>query len=717
MGKHKKRNAHPDIAPPEKERFPGWIVWPAFFCWGFFVFRNYYGRYPLNLDALFYMLEPRQYAIGGFKVVLEHLGNIAAAVFFLFSCFSLGRSVMRFSGFRLLNALEETVFSTGLGLGLLSVFVFLLGIFKLLYFWPIAGSMGLLAAVGIYDWARHPLKMESAGGRSAFSDFAAFAIIMAAMALSLLGALAPEIFYDSLVYHLAVPNFYAIRHKIALMPYNNLSNLPLTHGMIYLAALLLKGASLAKLINYLVLPLTAASVLALGLRYFSWRAGLWAALIFCTVFHAMLSVWGVGTETLLALFSTLALYAVLLRGTDGDKRWLWLAAVFSGLSMGVKYTGLFTALGVMLVYGFNGRKNLSATVKDLALFTLIASLFVGPWLVKNYVYTGNPVNPMLSGIFKPGSDTDPEKVKVWLNESRQMGEFRLKEWAAAPWNITMGKVGNSEYFTPLFIFILPLCFLLAAPASSPLLGLWLFFLAMWLAWSFSSTMVRFFMPAYPAAGLIISCYLFSGTHKALKAILKFIVLLVCLISLYWSALVFYSQGRWKPVLGQVGMDEYLSHTQPSYPYSPYAGIKFINEKLPPDSKILIVGDGRSFYLKKDFMGGTAADKAPLVEYCRSSSGGDEVYSRMKADGLTHILLNVVESLRMTQYGMFNFDAGSLAVFAGFWKGHVKEVFAYDEVQDGKAVNRVGVYELVGKRDAAGAPPYDYISEVVMKGAK
>ncbi|MCX5785184.1 MAG: hypothetical protein NTX59_05810 [Elusimicrobia bacterium] len=757
MAKNKNReNKKKAAAQPAADRFPGWLAWTAFCVWGFIVLRSYFSVFTPDLHSIFVILSPQQYSLGGFKIVLEHISNIAVALAFMFANFALGRLALRLSGFRFLNALEETVFSAGLGMGLLSVFVFLLGIFKLLYFRAVAVPLGLLFVAGIYDLFRHPLpKTEPFHPSPGLGDLAAMSILFFAMAINLLGALAPEIFYDSLIYHLAVPNFYAIQHKITLMPYNAFSNLPLTHGMLYLSALLIKGVSLAKLVNYSALTLTAAAAVGIGVRYFSWRPGLWAALIFYTVFHTMVSAWSAGTEILLTFFSILAIYSVMVHNTTvnnarigensgaplpsepagpqaeqaphffqtgqsagraAGKRWLWLAAVFSGLSMGVKYTGLFTAFGVMLVYAFNERKNISAAVKDLAIFTLIASLFIGPWLVKNYAYTGNPVYPAMTDVFKSDSYTDPAKLKKFLGESRQMGKFKITEWAAAPWNATMGKTANSEYFTPLFIFLLPLCFLLAAPAGAPLLSLWLFFLAVWLTWSGSSTMVRFLMPAYPAAGLIISAYLFSGTHRALKAALKAVVLLLCLTGLYWSTLVFYSQGRWKPVFGQVTKDDYLSHTQPTYPYSHYAGIKYINEKLPPDSKTLIVGDGRSLYLEKNFMISTAFDKTPLVEYAMASGSGAELYARMKAEGLTHILLNVAEGVRLARdYGMFYFDARTLAVFNDFWAAHVKEVYSYDEVQGGRPINKIEVYELVDNREPVSAPPFNYMSEVIMKG--
>ncbi|MBU2573118.1 MAG: phospholipid carrier-dependent glycosyltransferase [Elusimicrobia bacterium] len=736
MAKHKHKEARGPKITPEKERFPGWLLWPLFFFWGLFIFRNNLARFTPDLNSLFFILSPQQYSIGGFKVLLGHASNMLSGLAFLFSCFALGRLSLRLCGFSFLNALEEGVFAEAAGLGLFSVFMIVLGVSGLLYPWAVAVPLLALAVYGVYDLAKRP----PAGGqfwpkRLELSDMAVLALLLFSLLFNLAGALGPEIFYDSLVYHLAVPGFYAIKHKITQMSYNLYSNLPLTHGMLYTAALLVKDEILAKLINYSALVFTAAAVLAAGTRYLSWRAGLWGALIFYTVFHTMATSWTAGTEALLTFFSVASLYALLNHkeeekparrepnqrrfGNLAGGKWLWLAACFAGLAMGVKYTGLFPALGVMLAYAYKARKTPLIAARDLAVFTLIASFFVAPWLIKNYVYKHNPVYPFATGVFGLDAASDPAKVEGFLGETRQMGELKLKDWVMHPWNITIGKAGNSEYFSPLFLFLLPFGFMLAVspPAGGGALTvLWLYFLTVWLTWSCASTMVRFLMPAYPAAGLLMAHYLFSGApHKALKGALKAVVILSCLCGVYWSALVFYTQGRYKPVLGQVSKKEYLSRTQPGYPYSHYAAMQFINDKPGAAGKTLIVGDGRSFYMKKDFIVSSVFDKTPLVEYAAASNTGEEMYERMKADGITHLLLNVAEAIKLGKgYRMFYFDDRSLAVFNAFWAAHAREVFFDEEVQNGQVFNRTAVYELAAVRDPKETPPYNFMSEVIMK---
>ena len=222
---------------------------------------------------------------------------------------ALGRLGLRLGGFSFLNALEEGSSPRPPGWAS-SRFVVGLGV-ALLYAWAVAAPLLALFAFGVYDLARRPPapgQFWPAG--LAWTDSAALTLLLFAVLFNLAGALGPEIFYDSLVYHLAVPGFYAIKHKIAEMPYNIYSAMPLTHSMLYTAALLVKDAILAKLINYSALVLSAAAVTRRGEIFFV-AGGFMKRVIFYTVFHTMASSWSAGTDALLTFFSEAALYALL----------------------------------------------------------------------------------------------------------------------------------------------------------------------------------------------------------------------------------------------------------------------------------------------------------------------------------------------------------------------------------------------------------------------
>jgi hypothetical protein len=713
--KHRKEHAAANAAvETAKTHFPAWAAWGAFSVWGFIVFRKYFTALPVDPGLLAAALAPGQYLTGDLpRAALAAAGNTAAGLAFVLACAGLGRFLLKVFRFAT-EGLEEAVFSAALGLAVLAHAVLALAAAGLLYKGAVLAALAAGAALGLLSLKLWPPEKGAAFPlpKPEFPDFLAFVLLLAALGLGLAGALAPEIFYDSLVYHLAVPNLYVIRHGFADMPYNLYSNLFMLHGMLYSAALAVNGEMLAKFVNYSAGVLSAAAVFAIGRRYLSARAGLLAALIFYTVAHTLISAWSSGTEALLTCF-TLAALAAALRHAHGERKFLLLAAFLSGCGMAVKTTGLFPAVGAGLVILYRRRSEPAAALRALLLFGLVAALPVLPWLVKNQLYRHNPFFPFLTSLFGVPANADAAKIRNFMGETRQMGSLELKAWLLHPWNVTMGAVGNSQYFTPLFLFALPLLFLV--PPAAETAPFWLYFLSGWLLWSFASTMVRFLMPAYPAAGLLIAASLEGPGHRGLRKALRYAALLTCAVGLYWAGAIFYSQGRWRPLAGLVSKRDYLASTQPTYPYSAYSAIEFVNEKLPPGAKTLIIGDGRSFYFKKDFVVSSVFDKTPIVEYAAASKDGDELYARLKAEGITHILLNVAEGIKLGKgYGMFYWDARARGVFDAFWDRHVRQVFNADETQGGRFFNRVAVYELTDKLPAGTPPAYNLVREAVMR---
>jgi len=702
----------------QKSFFPGWLIWSVASIWGFIVLKNYYSVFKPNFNNLEIMLSFDQYLgifnFGNF-LIFKHLLNVFLAGFFFFSAFSIGRSVLLRAGLVFFNFLEEFIFSVALGLGITAHLTLLIGFLGLFSGYIIYIIVFIFFIVGIIDLKNHPLQLIFPKGKLSLPDILAAVILVIAMLINLSGALSPEIFYDSLVYHLGVPNFYKIYHKIVNMPFVFYSNLPAVASMLFTAGLFIKDEIIAKLINYGAGIFTCLAMLSISIRYFNVKTGIYASLIFYTITHVMIGSWSCGSEALLAFFGLVSLYGII-NFSDEKKIWLILSAIFAGIAMGVKYTGLFVAVGVAASYIFSYFPPLRKTVKNIIIWGLISFAVVSPWLVKNYIYKKNPVYPFMSELFPKDSTSDYEKLKGFNVEAKQFGTFKLSDWVKHPWNITMGKVPNSENFTPLFLFLIPLVVFLGK--SPPQLKyVIVYFLVVWLTWSVSSTMIRFMMPAYPVAGLIIAYYLTANFYKSLKKILLWMVLFVCILNVYWSGWIYYIQGGWQVVVGKQSKKDFLSTTHSSYPYGYYAAMEFINKNLPKNAKVLFIGEGRSFYIDRIPVVSSAHDLTPIVEFAKSSNSADELYLKIKQEGITHIFFNMGEAIRLGKsYKMFQWDEKSLAVYNEFWKKYVKEIFNKDEMINGNFANRVSVYEILPEKEAAipHTPPFNLMTEIVVK---
>ena len=698
-----------------KNRFPAWLVWGLFAVWGLVIFTHYLPRFTPDVSSLLDMISPRQYFSGAFiAAAADNALNLLVGLFFMLACAGAGRFLLAVFKAPSMNLYEDVTFSAALGLLVMAQAVLGLAVAGLLY--RSAVAFLLLISLGLGAWSlktNPPTPSSGPAAKPGLGDFMALLLLGTALLLGLAGALSPEVFYDSLVFHLAVPNLYVIKHRLMDMPHNIFSNLFQLHLMLYTAGLLLKDEFVPKLTNYAAGVLSVLTILGLAKRHLTLRTGLWAALIFFTVPQTLVSSWSCGTEMLLTFFSLTALAAIM-RFQPGAPLWLFLGAALAGAAMAVKATGLLPAFGIALVLAYRSRGNPVTVLRTLLIFGLIAAIPVLPWLVKNHVYRHNPLFPFLTSVFGTPETADAGKIQLFMSESRQLGTPGVLAWLSRPWNITMGDIVNSQLFSPLFLFLLPLLFLLG-PAGSAAQAFWLYFLVVWLSWSWTSTQVRFLMPAYPAAALVIAAALEGRTFAALKRILSVIVLLAAVLGLYWGGWLYYSQGLWQPLTGVTTRREYLSRTQPAYAYSAYAAIEFVNDKLPPHAKTLVVGDARSFYFRKDFVASSVFDKTPAVEWATASKDGDELYARMKTEGITHLLLNSSEAIRLGRsYRIFYWDERARMVFNDFWSHHLKEVFTHDETNDGRLLNRVAVYELIPGRPAGTPPPINLMEEVVKK---
>jgi tetratricopeptide (TPR) repeat protein len=124
-------------------------------------------------------------------------------------------------------------------------------------------------------------------------------------------------------------------------------------------------------------------------------------------------------------------------------------------------------------------------------------------------------------------------------------------------------------------------------------------------------------------------------------------------------------------------DHYLSLTRPGYPYPSYEAFKYINENLPEDVKIMIIGEAKVHYLKRDFIYNDVHNFTPVVEWTKVSKNEDELYVKIKEEKITHILINAFEATRTLSYGYLNWNEEEIKIFGQFWQKYIQEIYSAD----------------------------------------
>ena len=361
----------------------------------------------------------------------------------------LGRRLLPLHGFHPLSA---AIVQAALGLGLLSLGFLILGV---------AGGVNRLATIlllavpgGILlrDIQRWWGGWRELGALWKNSDRTGRAIGAGAgviLLFTLATALAPPVKYDALVYHLALPHAYIEAGRIVYVPSNMYWGMPQIGEMLYTWAILLGGDEAASTLGWMFGALACAGLVGLV----AWRLGTRAAWIgLAAVLSGATLAFALGwsyVDWLAALFGLAFLVAMDVWANEGEGRHAWLAGVFAGLAVGAKYTAgvlVIAGLASILLLGERapGRRRFALAFQYL----LAASLAVSPWLVKNFLATGNPLYPFLL----PGGAMDTFRLSLYQNRPAWAG---WRDYLMLPWQATMsgleGKAGYSASIGPLLL--------------------------------------------------------------------------------------------------------------------------------------------------------------------------------------------------------------------------------------------------------------------------
>jgi hypothetical protein len=502
---------------------------------------------------------------------------------------------------------------------------------------------------------------------------ASFVLFM--LALGLLRALAPPLKWDALVYHLTLPKLYAQTHGVRLPFDLFFTGMPHLTEMLYTAATLLRGATAAQALGWvfgalLALGLAAHASELLGAQ----AAALPPAILFSALTMALSLAWAY-VDLLLMLYAVSVLIALRQWALHGDRRWLWLGGVMAGCAVSCKYTGVVVPLAGAMVIGFysfaaapqssnpalpsESIRRLSFDIRHSALmprplsflllpssFLLISCLTISPWLVKNWVFTGSPVYPLLI----PTEQVDA--LRQWFYNRPDLIE-RNPLWAALIFfrAVFLGVQGGNSYdatLGPLWI-VLPLWLALGwrrlglqfQQALKPLVVFALAGYGGWAALMYTSAFAvqpRLFFGLFVAlailcAGGLAAAALFDSPTLRVSLVLNAGLALVLGLSAFENLAAFSAHNPLAYLVGQQSASDYRAAHLGWYAVA----LERVNA-LPNGARVTFLWEARSL-------------ECALPERCRPDEiidrwwhlrrtlgSADAIRSRWQADGTTHVLI-------------------------------------------------------------------------------
>ncbi len=592
---------------------------------------------------------------------------------------------------------ERLALSAGLGMGAIGLIVLAVGVMGGLYL----SILGLLMCVGLVWATPHTvslIKSVQQAGRAALSRrqpgdaVSRFMMVftVALLLLSLLKSLTPPTSWDSLVYHLTGPKLWVQAHRIwpALeMPFGGYPSLT---EMLFTVGMLLGRPAVAQLIHWTFGVLLLLLLYALVRRYFDPRIA-WlsvAILVGSPVVTGQLS-WAY-VDIALMYFALAAVYAVLRWQETDEVRWLWVAGVFGGLAMGVKYTGVATVGALCLFTLWRSRSGGFARVRGhLLALGLPAAALALPWLLRNWAFTGNPVAPF---VFETAG-WDAARQAFCARPGTGLAYVAPWRLLTAPWDMTMqhpeSVAGFGSEIGPLLLLGLPLLAVTwrsAPPREKNVLrALLLMSLPQYMFWlvgvaeSLMLQQVRLLLPVFPLAS-VAAAFGLARMHDLRRPmlnvgwVLQAIVVLALCLTLLQNMADFVRQNPLAYIAGYQSADDYLK----AHLWSHYLAMDYINRELPPQANVFFLWETRSFYCDRRCRPDLVPDAFRELRARFGTAPG--IAEHLKGAGYTHVLLY--------QWGMdfvINEEDGSLdeqdlAVFRELERDYLRPVHRVAEGQ-------------------------------------
>ena len=536
-----------------------------------------------------------------------------------------------------------------LGIGIWTAGLFALAAFQLLGPVPVLAGAGLAALAGGWTLVRGgPIRgrfvqAAEAVRRNARDPLVAVGVLVltAVGAALFLQVLRPIVAWDADVYHLTVPRLFVEHGGFERVPFNLYSNWPSNVHLLYVLALILKDYILAKAIHFGLGVCLAIAVGRWVARRSGARWGVFSAAVLLTspVYLFEIRVAYVDIALALFLFAGFVFCDRALASTGGTEQgWLGASGLACGLLAGAKLNGIVGAAAIATVFVgsrlLSGR-GLATLIRPIVLFGVPVLLFAGPWFVKSLWFTGNPVYPLLYGVFGgPEWSHDLASAHGAWHRSIGMGREPLDFLLLLPRVLLLGGEGYGRFdgrLSPIVAILLLAG--LAASRRRPEIRRALAVAGLWFAaWAVVSQQMRLLIPTLPllaAAGALaahdLASRLAGGRLWAERAAVLGAVVLAAVANLHYLG----QAPGLATTLASRGTELQQNAAPPVY--------RFLNQ-LPEESKILFINVNRGFFSARDFIADSVFEASQVADWLSGLGSREAMKQGLDELGITHVLV-------------------------------------------------------------------------------
>jgi hypothetical protein len=262
-----------------------------------------------------------------------------------------------------------------------------------------------------------------------------------------------------------------------------------------------------------------------------------------------------------------------------------------------------------------------------------------PWLGKSAVSTGNPVYPLLYGVFG-GPDWSVQlgaRFTAW-QQGMGMGREPLDYLLLPLRVILLSDRGYDQFDGSLGAFwlvLLPLALVFVGRNAlvRQCLGIGgLYFLF----WALTSQQMRFLIPILPLLALAsataleeVIARLGGARERWVAQALALFLGLALVVGVNASVLS----------AGYRTVGRYRAPTEPLLGSLVPPVFRFVNSELPPDARLLFLGTNQGFFCHREYLADSFFEASQIAAWLVSTRDGDGVADLLQRRGVSHVLID------------------------------------------------------------------------------
>jgi len=478
------------------------------------------------------------------------------------------------------------------------------------------------------------------------------------LALLFIGALNPWVGWDDMVAHLAIPKIYLQHGGFVRIPFNAYSNWPLGIEMLYALAMGVGDYVLAKLVHLALLALLTVGVYRFAVRSAAPWAGVVAAALLLANDVVQVEATTANIDIGVAFFFFMAATLAIEFRETGDRRSLVLCGIACGSMSASKITGLgvlactfpFIVIGT-LEHDRDDRSR--ALLRNLAWWAGSAFALALPWLIKDYVYAGDPLYPVLFR-YIGGAEWSAALDEQFWRWQQTIGMGRsVRDYVLLPVRVILFGGGDYQHFaawiSKTWIVFAPLA-VLASPFIAVvrrcLVPAGIYFAI----WAFTSQQTRFLISVLPliavSAAIALSWVVtrtagwLSGPAAAAARAGSFriwsntgatVVILGSVAILGWATR-YNVMPAVRLARGFVAQPPVLATWVPNPVYA------YIRDRLPASAKLMLLDTNQGFFVDRAYIADSFFEASQLRELIVDAGDRDGLTVLFRRLGVTHVLV-------------------------------------------------------------------------------